>query len=388
MKKILIFLVLGMFTLNTTNAWLWLIAENGDLLNIAKWNELINKLENRLNTWSLVAWDYTGLTYSWNTIKINSIWRWGSETPFIDSKQLYWYKDEKFTITLKWTNFLPNSKVTIPWFDWTIDNVSVTSESSMNITLTPWDEETFYDIVISNNGVLNTEWSWNGTNILKLRDSFTITWNDSEGRRYTNYRYAKTCNDYKNPIAPYKYDGSIWNWIYIIKPNSDPSFKVYCDMDTDNWGWTRFVDIKWNYGFENAKRCWLWNIINNSNLDCFNPSRYWINPSKLMNIDWSWKYNYTLINWSSSVSTYTRLDVRRCLWHSEYMTVMSNTEDPKSDLSNLSHIWLWQNFCKSGRETAWSTSTRFMNYDPHWDFWGVTSADRENNARNTKLYFR
>jgi hypothetical protein len=159
-------------------------------------------------------------------------------------------------------------------------------------------------------------------------------------------------------------------------------------MDTDNWGWTRFVDIKWDYSFEDAKKCWLWNIINNSNLDCFNPNRYWINPTKLMNIDWSWTYKYTFSDWSSSFSTPTENERRKCLWHSEYMTIMAEGT-VESDWSNTQYIRLWQNFCKESWEVAWRwISVGFMNYDDDRDFWEDSNSTRESSARDTKLYFR
>jgi hypothetical protein len=158
-------------------------------------------------------------------------------------------------------------------------------------------------------------------------------------------------------------------------------------MTTDWGGWTRFVNIKWNYNIEDAKKCWLWSI-NNSNLECFNPNRYWINPDKLMNIDWSSTY-YTDITWGSSVTTEIKRNPFTCLWHKEYMTIMVPNVTPTSDWSDARYVWLWRNYCKYEREVAWIGPQKFMNYDKKWDFWEKPEdRKRESKAKKTELYFR
>jgi len=216
-----------------------------------------------------------------------------------------------------------------------------------------------------------------------------MPWNDSSWRKWTNWKSAKTCNDYKNPSSSnYTYAWDTWDGIYWIKPDTNQwEFKVYCDMTTDNWGWTRFVNIKWDYSKQNAIDCWKWTNINNSNLECFNPNRYSINPTTLMNIDWSGNYTYTMISSNASVTTQNSASSRKCLGHDEYMTIMRKDEYPNPDWSDTAYIRLARNFCKYSRDPAgrwWS----FMNYDPSWDFWESDSAARESNARDTKVYFR
>ncbi len=58
--------------------------------------------------------------------------------------------------------------------------------------------------------------------------------------------------------------------IYTLK--AWKKLSVYCDMTTDWGGWTRYVNIKWSYDYNDAKDC-IDEIrdIDNSNLFCINP---------------------------------------------------------------------------------------------------------------------
>jgi len=111
----------------------------------------------------------------------------------------------------------------------------------------------------------------------EVKEDPIISWNDSNGRKYKNNTYAKTCNDYKNPVAPYKYDWDTWNWVYWIKPTTGSSpFKVYCDMTTDNWGWTQFFQCLKS---DSCKKSW--NTLYNVN---WTTDNYWANHSS------NWSY--------------------------------------------------------------------------------------------------
>ena len=66
----------------------------------------------------------------------------------------------------------------------------------------------------------------------------TITGDDTNGRTWSDGTVAQSCNQYKNTLPDnyHKYQGNIGDGVYQITLNSN-SFKVYCDMTTDNGGW-------------------------------------------------------------------------------------------------------------------------------------------------------
>ena len=296
MKKILLILFILVFTLNTTNAWLGLIAQDWDLLNISKWNQFVSE---KLSRTDVKAWDNITVTEVWDDIFINK--SMSVSIPFLSTTtqvEIPW--ESTTTITLHWENFESGSLVTIPWI--TVNSVNIISPIEMEINITTLNTWIF-DVVVENNWKLNTLWANNWKDLIKVV-SVEIVWDDINWRKWTNWKFAETCNDYLNPSNPYIYAWDNWDWYYLIKPDSGQTeFKAYCDMTTD-WGWwTRFVDIKWDYTRQNAIDCWLGTNISNTNLECFNPNRYNISPTTLMNIDWSWNYTYTMVDSNSSTTT-------------------------------------------------------------------------------------
>ena len=388
MKKLLIFFVLFLSMFDITNAWLWLIAENWDVLNISKWNEIVNKLDTKIDSWSLVWWNNINLIYSWATIKIDSTW-W-NETPYISiNSSIQIQTNTRTSITIEWTNFIPSSIVSIAWFDWTIHTTSIISESRIELDITPWSSTAIYNIVISNNWVLNTLWSWNWNWLIQVINWIWISWNDSLGRKYTDWTYASSCNNYKNPIWNYTYDWDIGNWYYLIKPNSSSAFKAYCDMTTDSWGWTRYLDIKsTSYSFSDAKSCWLWTNINNSSLECFNPNRYSMNiTDKMMAKRWWTTYYYTPTTKTSSTTTNTTAGNYYCVWAKDYMTIMKSSSYPNTNTSDSQYIRLWLNYCWHSRSLWWLHSSWYMNYTTSDSFWPIPW-NRESTSKATEIYIR
>ena len=71
------------------------------------------------------------------------------------------------TITLNGENFIPTSTVNIPGFDGTINSVTPLSPTEIQVNITTGAVNTF-DIVVSNNGVLNTQWAGNGVGLLQV----------------------------------------------------------------------------------------------------------------------------------------------------------------------------------------------------------------------------
>ncbi len=85
--------------------------------------------------------------------------------------------------------------------------------------------------------------------IISCNAWFTQVWTDCKrnivaydgGKRWSDESYATNCNGYKNPSGNYTYAGAVWDWIYFIKPDTNPAFKVYCDMTRDDGWWTLVV---------------------------------------------------------------------------------------------------------------------------------------------------
>lgn len=71
------------------------------------------------------------------------------------------------TITLNGENFIPTSTVNIPGFDGTINSVTPVSPTEIQVNITTGAANTF-DVVVSNNGVLNTQWVGNGVGLLQV----------------------------------------------------------------------------------------------------------------------------------------------------------------------------------------------------------------------------
>jgi len=95
--------------------------------------------------------------------------------PFITSGANSMTPSSTKTITISGKNFTPTTAVSIPGFDGTINSTTINSSSELEINITAGTTEAVYDIVISNGGVLNTEWTGNGVGLLTVASS---TWID------------------------------------------------------------------------------------------------------------------------------------------------------------------------------------------------------------------
>lgn len=61
---------------------------------------------------------------------------------------------------------------------------------------------------------------------------------DAGGRRWSDGTYATSCNAYRNPTPPRVYTGVTGDGVYAINPGGGGAFPIYCDMTTDDGGWT------------------------------------------------------------------------------------------------------------------------------------------------------
>ena len=99
--------------------------------------------------------------------------QWGPNNaatiPFIStSSPISVQKSSTKTFRLEGVNFTPTTAISIPGFLGTIDSVNILSPTEMEITVTTTATTGTYDIVVSNNGVLNTQWPGNGVGLFKV----------------------------------------------------------------------------------------------------------------------------------------------------------------------------------------------------------------------------
>ncbi len=350
------------------------------------------------------------LSSDYQEVKVKTIW-----TPYnISMKNPEDLKFDVFQINpftwIEWWWYkiwiLPFKKIDNPEYLW---NLSFRESISWN----KFEDDYLFQFWAKNNNIMKApwdyEWSVDFDINLKYCPEYESNWIDCKENDYayieenswvktwSDWTYARTCNHYRrwdNPNHYYTWD--VWSWVYLIQPDlSQGAFEVYCDMSTNWWGRTQYVDIKWNYPFSDARDCWLWNIIDNSNLKCFNPNRFRVAVTELYNDDWSWTdYFYDISDVWVDISTPRSKGSYRCLWHSEFMTIMTrNPNTPNPDWSNAVRARLWKTFCPFLREVAWKSQTGYMNYDTLWSawwdyFWENAWAKREGFARLNKLYFR
>ncbi len=219
MKKFILgILILTFSLLNFSLGWIGLIAQNWDILNVTKWNEMINVLNTKLdNILSLGTWVSLINSISWTTANLKSLIWWKniavidnndsitiSLTWSVESSPIPYITSDKITIPINSTvdisisgvNFLPNSTLIIPGFWWTINSVTPISPFQLNANITTPSTTWIFDIVISNNGVLNTLWPWNWQGLLNIIDPNAIDINII----YEIALNASTRDDAKNQI--------------------------------------------------------------------------------------------------------------------------------------------------------------------------------------------
>lgn len=349
-----------------------------DISSIAKWLTLQYSIWWKYNipessilllSWSVIIW------YQWkawfnilSTIKLSNNW-WKDpldntyytyNTNLSQNKyQLSWFLESKWSIinrvgyesfinqtnATNYTKRYPYIKGDNIWvilnYTWTTSNPVYSPLEDINsltwIDVSSWSQ-TIWKINISNNSDSAT---W--VNVISLSGYInTIISNTilvdglSSSNPWVNCLTIKT-----------NYPSSV-DWIYWIKPDSNPTFQVYCDMINDWWGWTLVMRGKW-WDTTWWQTIWALNI--------------WNSTSTVWN---SFKFSDANINLIATNKTYRLIGdgtftVKRFAWGWTYNHLQNAIANNLA--YTYSDIWLTTNI-------EWTNAHRWTDHywiSDHWD---------------------
>lgn len=209
MKKILSTIWVFILSFSAVVAWNGIIAENGDLLNINKWNEMVNIINQKLSIWDIIAGEWVNFTNSGSQIIVNATA--GALVPYVNNQnQIVLSPNTTQDISIAWINITPGSQLEIPGFDGTINSSFWLSPNEIIANISAWNSTNQYDIVINNNGAKSDQWPWNWVNLLRI-------------------------------ISPVLWNGPAWTYIEWFEANSLWSWQNVAGLDanlTVQQGWT------------------------------------------------------------------------------------------------------------------------------------------------------
>lgn len=195
LKKILYFIAsilvsIGLM-ISAVGAWTWVIAQPGDIITPAKWNELVTYIDAKLSASNIIGSASISVTASGSDVFISS--DADGVAPYISSPSLFVPANSSVEFMVTGEYFTPATNASIPWFDGTIDSVVVTSPTQMTINLTTSTTTGDYDLVLANGSQLNSIWPLNGQDHLSIASG-----PDGSGPAWVYSEW---------------FESSLWNWI-------------------------------------------------------------------------------------------------------------------------------------------------------------------------------
>jgi len=224
------------------------------------------------------------------------------------------------------------------------------------------------------------------TYMAHVSDELTVIWSGAILRPIAlsmmNWKNYKSCKAlYRWEFLSHSNDD-----YYYIKPEWYSKFKIYCDMTTDWGGWTRYVNIKWNYTYKDARYC-VDNLkrVDNDNLFCFYPRALWKLKDYLY-ISWWNKYQ---LSWLDQPYNEKPLNHK-----SKYKHTLFDFVTDISDPSKTS-AWFGISYMHNHPSSKWeeepgwmrADTNEYMNYDDQWQSWPSWSS-WESNVNLWEFYVR
>jgi len=166
----------------------------------------------------------------------------------------WWIYQDATSQELRMWNWYDRVKITTWWnlnAQWLCINWDCKTDWSQVWWWSSWIYQfTWTSIACNSSNAGKVKYSWwnlymcNGTSWLSFAwniQIMTINW----AKMWSDWSYAKSCRDYKNPSWLYSYVWEVWDGVYWIQHTwAISAYKAYCDMTTDWWWWT-LVLSKW-----------------------------------------------------------------------------------------------------------------------------------------------
>ena len=232
MRKILSTFAVFVFSFGWVMAWNGLIAQNGDLLNLSKWNEMVNLLNSKLSSSDIIAGNWVTLTSSGAQVIIDSAW--GNSTPYISTQnQIIVSPNTTQNISISGQNIAPDSQLEISWFDGTINASYGLSPTELFANITTGSTSNTYNLVINNNGVKSSLWPNSNNNLLNV--IAPVLWNWSAGN-YTETFESNSLGSWSN-VAGLDSNLTVQQWTTPSTgtwPNQASTGNYYVFAETSN----------------------------------------------------------------------------------------------------------------------------------------------------------